>query len=284
MAAKQRALSTAATSVPAGRVVLRAAEGRRDQRYYIYRPATIDPQQPILVAVHGISINARNQARLFAPLAERAGAILIAPVFEPQFYPDYQRLGRVGLGQRADLALDKILSLVIAGNGVCNRRINLFGYSGGAQFAHRYAMVNPQRVNAQVLASAGWYTFPDQRKFPYGIKCSERLPEVHFERHSLLSVDTLVAAGTRDTERDPALRTSRRVDKRQGRNRLERGQRWIEAMRKSAQAEGLAARFELIELPGCGHDFDECMHTGRLGDKTFEFFYSITAKNQAVAG
>ena len=42
--------------------------------------------------------------------------------------------------------------------GIDTRRINLFGFSGGAQFAHRYAMAHPGSVNALVLTAPGWFT------------------------------------------------------------------------------------------------------------------------------
>jgi pimeloyl-ACP methyl ester carboxylesterase len=227
----------------------------------------------MLVAVHGISINAREQARWFAPWAEKTGAILVAPLFEPSFFPDYQRLGRTGLGQRADLALHAMLDAAAAEAGVSNPVVNLFGFSGGGQFAHRYAMANPQRVKGQVLAAPGWFTFPDAERFPYGIKPTKRLPGVTFDPRGLLGVDSLVVVGSGDVDRDPALRRSKRVDRRQGRNRIDRGRRWIEAMRDQAAAEGLETRFEFAQLSGCGHDYEQCMQFGGLGERTIAFLY-----------
>ena len=48
----------------------------------------------VLVCVHGVSRNALEQIQLLRPYAERFGFALIAPLFEPNVFRDYQRLGR----------------------------------------------------------------------------------------------------------------------------------------------------------------------------------------------
>ena len=46
-------------------------------------------------------------------------------------------------------------------------RVDLVGFSGGAQFAHRFAMLYPGCVRRVVVAAAGWYTYIDpSRPFP----------------------------------------------------------------------------------------------------------------------
>mgnify|MGYP002640863476 FL=1 len=75
------------------------------QHYLLYVPKKSSvANMPIFVTVHGISRNAREHAKRFAPFAERYGVILIAPVFSQKRFPDYQRLGRKGKGERADIA------------------------------------------------------------------------------------------------------------------------------------------------------------------------------------
>ena len=258
-----------------GRIVLRSVDDRRDLRYYAYWPETTLPDLPVFVAVHGISINAREQARHFSPWAERTGVLLIAPVFDPLFYGDYQRLGRNGRGARADRALQVMLADLERQAGRLPGRICLFGFSGGAQFAHRFTMAHPDRVAAQVLAAPGWFTFPDhRRRYPYGLRPCPHLPDLSFEPDRFLQVDSHVLVGTRDTLRDASLRRKPKIDRRQGRTRIERGQRWIQAMRKEAAAREQETRFEFDVMEGCGHDFETCMTRGGLGSKTFDFLYA----------
>ena len=77
--------------------------------YHLYVPPTGGVGAPIFVPVHGLSGNAAAYARTFAPLADRAGAVLVAPRFRLPVFRDYQRLGRTHRGERADLALERIL-------------------------------------------------------------------------------------------------------------------------------------------------------------------------------
>ena len=261
--------------VPRGRIVLRTVAGNRDLRYYAYLPhRNLAANAPALVAVHGISLNAREQAQRFMPLVEEYGVALLAPQFLPPVYRDYQRLGRDGLGSRADLALERMLADWQECTGIDTRRINLFGFSGGAQFAHRYAMAHPGSVNALALTAPGWFTFPDDRRYPYGLRRSPRLPDVRIDLAAFCDVHTAVFVGGDDVERDDALRVSERLDRQQGRTRLDRAQNWVAQMRAASERLQKPTRYRIELLPGCGHDFEQCMTTGALGAKALQFLYS----------
>ena len=122
------------------------------------------------------------QEKQFAYFAERYGVILVAPLFPKDRFCDYQRLGREGRGERADHALNRILAEVRLLTGTDINRLYMFGYSGGGQFVHRYALAYPERMARIVIAAAGWYTFPDQNvNYPRGIKKAKGLPDIHFE-------------------------------------------------------------------------------------------------------
>ena len=70
------------------------------------------------MTVHGISRNAEEHAKKFAPYAEQYGVILIAPFFSEKDFPDYQRLGRKGRGERADSALKAIIKDLAESTGI----------------------------------------------------------------------------------------------------------------------------------------------------------------------
>lgn len=247
--------------------------------YYLHRPAGDVEGAPVIVAVHGISRNAREQARAFGSHAARQGFVTVAPHFSPTRFPAYQRLGRCRHGPRAapDLALAGILDHVRASTGADTSRVFLFGFSGGAQFAHRFALCSPGRVKAMVLGSAGWYTFPDTSEpFPRGIG---RAPLAQgWDLAGMLRVPTLVVVGDRDTHRDGAFNTSPRLDTQQGRNRIERGARWAAAMQQAADRAGLGPRFSFATLPGCGHSFAQCAAEGGLVPAALEFFLTATRR------
>ena len=135
-----------------GRVLHMTLRSNPDQQYLLYLPTTGAKDAPIFVSVHGISRTVEEHATRFAPYAERYRVVLVAPYFPKKIFPDYQRLGRVGQGDRADQVLQKIVTEVGELTGAHNDKLYLFGYSGGAQFVHRYMLAFPERV-AKLVSS-----------------------------------------------------------------------------------------------------------------------------------
>jgi poly(3-hydroxybutyrate) depolymerase len=265
-------------SLPHGQVLRRTLRGDALQDYYLYLPATTTAvRAPVFVTVHGISRNAEEHARLFARHAEAQGVVLVAPLFTESHHGDYQRLGRAGRGPRADHALDAILAEIATLTGATIDRIHLFGYSGGAQFAHRYAMAHPERVAAVVIGAAGWYTWPDAAvEYPYGIAPIPELDGVRFDPQAFLRVPMTVVVGMQDVT-DAGLRRNQQVDAQQGRTRLERARNWVAAMRQSAAAQGLPPLATLDTVPEIPHSFREFMLRGELGDRTFTALFGTPA-------
>lgn len=252
----------------------RRLEGERQQAYYVYVPRMLRRNAPVVVAVHGISRNAQEHAQRLAPQAERFGAVLVAPLFDETNFPDYQRLGRPERGARADRMLERIVDEVGRMTGADVRSLYLFGFSGGGQFVHRYAMANPERVASYVIGAAGWYTFPDASiPFPRGTRAAHCFDDVCFEPQRYLRVPALVLVGERDIHEGTALRRSARLDAQQGETRLERGENWVEAMRTAARHEGYDTPFEFAVLPRSGHSFTRSADRGRIGERIFDWFF-----------
>lgn len=257
-----------------GEVQLRSVDDDPRQRYFLYVPRETTAPLRTFVAVHGISRNAREHARRFSRYAESYGVVLVAPLFPRNRYADYQRIGREGRGQRADHALNRILREVGRLTGADTERFYLFGFSGGGQFAHRYAMAYPERVARMALGSAGWYTFPDTgRSYPAGIRASEALPGARFRPDRFLRIPAFVLVGEKDTTRDPQLKKSRRIDQQQGTTRVERGRRWVDAMRQAARAHGLQTHYDFKLVQDTGHSFTRSMTRGQLGAEVFRFLF-----------
>ena len=272
-AAQTSTLAAATPSRAAQRCRLR---GHPWQEYYLYRPTGSLEGAPVLVAVHGISRNAREQAEAFADYAERYGVVVVAPLFPAERYPRYQQLGlsRHAVFPRPDLALDAILAEVNELTGARVQKFYLFGHSGGGQFAHRYAMAHPERVLAVAMGAPGWFTYPDRaQSFPMGIRKQSTAGLIRLRASRFLQIPMAVFVGSRDRRRDAALRVSGRLDAHQGDNRLERGLRWIETMREAARARGYATRYEFGKLPRCNHSFQRCVERGELNRRVFEFLF-----------
>ncbi|MDJ0803964.1 MAG: hypothetical protein QNI97_13900 [Desulfobacterales bacterium] len=243
--------------------------------YHFYRSSRPKPDVPLMVAVHGIRRQAKLQARLFAPFVESIGGALVAPVFNRKRYADYQRLGRHGLGQRSDLALKRILDEVGHMTGISNRSVVMFGYSGGGQFVHRFAMAYPRQVLRMAIAAPGWYTFPDRRfRYPEGIGSCKDLPDIFLDPGRFLQIPTMVLVGEHDCTRDQNLNQSGKLDTSQGKNRIERARRWVRAMEAAAAQYNYETEIKFRIVPGCGHSFEECMTDGQMGRRVIDFLFN----------
>ena len=267
-------LTADADQLATSQVLHRTLRSNPDQQYLLYLPTTGAKDAPIFVTVHGVSRNVEEHAARFAPYAERYHVVLVAPFFPKKDFPDYQRLGRIGHGERADTVLQQIVTEVGKLTGARSEKLYLFGYSGGAQFVHRYMLAYPERVAKLAVGAAGWYTFPDpQLKYPKGIKSSSKLPGDVFVADKFLKVPACVVVGERDVKRDAELDQAPDIDQQQGDTRLERGRNWIEAMRKAAREKGYDTPYVFRTLPKAAHSFTQSMRRGKMGDVVFECLF-----------
>lgn len=237
--------------------------------FWLYQPRSVRNMQRLLVVVHGISRDAEEQLNCYRSLADELGCWLVAPQFESQAFPRYQQLC-AGAGQpRADIALNSFLALWRGMHGQPYLKIWLSGYSGGAQFAHRYALHHPQQIAAMVLGSAGWYSFPDQQvKYPRGLSNTLALAPVRLDE--MLAIPMLVTVGDEDNLRDSSLRMSKNLDRQQGINRVERARNWCEAVRQLQQEKtNRPVQFKLLN--GQGHHFYKNMQQGGMAALVLQF-------------
>lgn len=218
-----------------------------------------------LVALHGISRNARALWQAFGPMAQAQGRALLVPRFGQDHWPLFQRIDRA----RPDLALLDLLQQA----GLSGQRVDLFGFSGGAQLAHRFAMLYPHRVGTLHLAAPGWYTLPDTAvTWPQGLGACPHQRLRSFDAAALsrlqlsqyLSLRVRLWVGALDVQRDASLRQTAALDARQGKTRIERAEHYAEAFDRAARAMGITPDIRLTILPGCGHDFTQCATVGGL--------------------
>lgn len=256
-----------------GVVLQRTLQTDDHQKYLLYVPRRGGDSAKIFVTVHGISRNVTEHARKFSSYAEKFGVVMIAPYFPADRFPDYQRLGLKG--KRADKVLNEIVSEVANLTGASTHKLYLFGYSGGAQFVHRYMLAYPERVAKIVLGASGWYTFPNSTlKYPRGIQESQSLPQIQFDPGQFLNIPVCVLVGEKDNQRDAELNKSPQIDRLQGVTRIERGRRWVEEMIYQARTRGLPTAYAFHLLPNSPHSFSISMRRGGMGEKTFNFLFS----------
>jgi pimeloyl-ACP methyl ester carboxylesterase len=253
---------------PGFRLVKREARGQRGLDCWLALPDRPRHDVRPMVAIHGICRGAEQQAAAFAERASAQGRVVIAPLFENAQWPGYQLLVHRG---RADLALLALMEELRTEHVWNTRRFDLSGYSGGAQFAHRFAMLYPQLIARLSVCSAGWWTFPDQAPFPYGLGAEDGCrpawgPRLAAILPRFLRLPITVAVGADDNVPDANTRSGSAIDRQQGLDRRTRAERWVEALTTAASAHGIAANVTLSILPDCGHDFAACVRRGGLVD------------------
>lgn len=247
-------------------IVRRPGCGRRDLPVWLALPPSPTRDREPLVAIHGILRKAEEQARLFANRAAALQRPLIAPLFTAEAFTGYQRaVGRI----RADLALLDLLDALAGELGLATRRFALFWFSGGAQFAHRFAWLYPHRVSRLGVAAAGWYTFPDEAPFPYGLGPAAKRSlnfgsNLRANLPDFLNLPIDVLVGSADNVVDENTRSGPEIDAQQGPDRLSRAKRWTTALRAKARALGIDPRIAFHVLAGCGHEFRQCVELGGL--------------------
>lgn len=254
--------------------------------HYLYLPPGVaggSPEQlarlPVLVMVHGISRNAAEQV-LRASQSSLAGMAIVAPLFERRAMGRYQLLGSGRAGVAADAALLALLDW-LGRSGLDTGRINLFGFSGGAQFAHRFALFHADRVARLCVAGAGWYTMPDAGlPWPLGLGAAPQPANLP----GMLALPTLVIAGRGDNLRTASLNQSPAIDALQGRHRVARAIAWTQAIANAARAHGVPSRARLALVPAHRHHFDSYADAGGLFAQLAAFLGATTASTAAPRG
>lgn len=228
---------------------------------------------PVVVCVHGYTRQPLDQLQAFAPLTAARGVALVLPLFDERRHRRYQQLLHPRRGTRSDLGLLRALARLADTRGFDDRRLFLFGYSGGAQFVHRFALCHPERTAALAIGAAGWYTWPDeQAAWPAGLADAAPRLGRPVALEAFLRLPMALWVGERDTRDDALLRSEPAIGLRQGAHRLERAQRWAEAVRAEARHRGIEQPIPLHTLPRAGHDFAACHRRANLAGQVMDFF------------
>ena len=264
-------------TITPGTIIKRSLDGMQQLDYFAYIPTQGQRNNRVLISVHGISRNAEQHLEGFAAQAEHYGAIMLAPLFPKASFPAYQRLGTSVNQERADLAFDQMLQDASAWLGINPAPLHVFGFSGGGQFAHRYAMFYPNRVARMVLGAPGWYTFPDpDRRYPLGLRSADLWPHLKFSPGKFLKIPSLVMVGDEDDIRDDDLNKSRHIDAFQGLNRVERAERWVNAMRALARAYDVPSDFRFEIVPNANHAYESYLAHPPFAEEVFQFLFGST--------
>lgn len=231
------------------------------------------PTGAVLVVIHGISRNAAEMASRFAAHPAFRDHTIVAPLFDAERFGQYQQLRVKSAQVRADIGLGHLLEHLRLTLKRDVGKINLFGFSGGAQMAHRYTLFYPDRISSVLAVAAGWYVMPTTAlRYPYGIGGST---PATFNATLALDPAITIAVGSLDTRRDKALRQSRTIEASQGRTRLTRAQAWVEAMQQFALVSERKPNVRFEWLIGGTHEFGQCAKETFLMELAAEVFSPV---------
>jgi poly(3-hydroxybutyrate) depolymerase len=233
----------------------------RPMRVFTYRPDACDTNCPIQFVIHGAGRDPKEYRDHWVKLAKRYKLIIVAPEFSEEYWPGKEKynLGDVPDNPKnpekwAYAVIEHLFDELRDGQS----DYRIFGHSAGGQFVVRMLLLLPKsRASVYMAANPGWYTMPEWRKaktdlaFPYTLVDS---PSGEAEVRQALSRRLILFLGDEDTDpEDPHLNTDAGAMA-QGENRFERGHNFFALARRSAGELGLPFTWELIEVPGVGHD------------------------------
>lgn len=252
--------------IPQGRgdLFIEAKETRIE--VFTYKPANFDGG-PMIVVCHGMLRNAdeyRDDAR---SLADRLGALVVAPLFPIDEFPydRYQAGGLLDDGKLAPRAhwtwqlLLEVVTELRAREDRPDMPFYLFGHSGGAQFLVRMAGFVSSDAERIVVSNPGALLFPSRDlPYPYGFG---GLPDEVSDDEALarfLAQPLTLYIAEEDCERDDYLDITDEAEQ-QGLNRRQRAGNAYKAARQLALDRGWKFNWQLVTVPGVAHDHQKML-------------------------
>lgn len=231
-----------------------------DQRfsYGIYVPRGFSikngREYKLTVLIHGSSRVAERLKNEFVDFADRTKSAILAPMFpcgiiDPMDNHNYKFI------KYKDVRYDEILlSMVSEIHRDLNINVDKFilhGFSGGAQFAHRFFYLHPDRLSAVSIGAPGRVTYLDEKQQWYnGVSNFEEIFGKKLDYEAMKHVKILLIVGAADQEilnykNDETYRDGEGA---KGATRVDR----IRALKKNYDDLGFDVK--LIEVPGVGHE------------------------------
>ena len=231
------------------------AIGERPAFWY-FVPSGPNVPRVAVIALHGMGQKGDSIGGQLTEFAQSRNWVIIAPTLD---YGDWRDPDQLVKAEARILrqVMDVLAHFREDTGGPIQSRFLAFGFSRGAQTATRLGMIHPDRVIAVGAASAGTYTLPTRTvpsptgpipaPFPFGSDGIEQKlgQPVIFE--AVKKVSYWIGVGELDNKDADV---PRQWDTYQGKNRLERAERFARAV----QDAGCVTR--LFKTTGVGHELD----------------------------
>lgn len=228
---------------------------------FLHLPPDVTAPEPlrVLIVLHGIGVRGDVFAQNLIADADRNHWLLVAPTLPYRDVMDPVKLSEDDLRFAVMLrdmldGLPKKLGLKL------QRHALVFGYSRGAQLAHRFALFYPERVDSVAAISAGSYTLPTEKRtnekgtqilpLPYGVGDMDQRLGRALDSDQLKNVSFWLAVGGNDNRVDDVPRA---FDPYVGKTRLDRARAFQNALL------ALGVKCRLIVFANTGHEITSSM-------------------------
>ena len=239
-----------------------------DIEVFYHVPPSYTASSKVVFALHGGSRDAEGIRNNMIQKSIDYNFIIIAPKFSSSNFSlgDGYNLGNVyvdGDNPSANTLNDEnewsfsiiepLFDSVKSSLSIESEKYNLFGFSAGAQFVHRFIQFKPDaRFDKVVAGAAGWYTLPvNSIPFPYGYDNSILIST---NLSNLLLSDLYIQVGALDNNPNSAgLRHNEYADA-QGLNRVTRAVHFFETGQNIAESSNYNFNWSLHIIQGAGHN------------------------------
>lgn len=227
------------------------------------RPRTWSPALPVLFVHHGVRRNGRDYRDYWLSHVDACGLLAIAIEYPDETFPEYlwYNFGNLHTAEGAPnpralwtFGVGPRLFDALRAQGLTEvDRYGLFGHSAGGQYVHRMLSLGYRdRVAVAVTANAGTYAMPDLAiDWPWGLGATGL---TQADLADLLSFPLTIMAGTKDTRTTGPHFPKGPNSMRQGPTRHARAHRYFQLGQAAAEAAGVPLAWNLIDVPGVGHD------------------------------
>jgi hypothetical protein len=241
----------------------------REIRLHAARPQDWSASCPVLFVHHGVRRNGRDYRDYWLKHVDVGGFLAIAIEYPNETFPEYlwynfgnlhTKSGAANPREEWTFGVGPRLFAALLDQGITTvPHHGLFGHSAGGQYVHRMLSLGyRETVVVAVTANAGTYAMPDLAiDWPWGLGALGVTPD---DLPALLAFPLTIMAGTEDIKTTGAHFPKGPKSMLQGPTRYARAHAYLRMAQAAAGACGVALAWELIDVPGVGHD------GGRMSD------------------
>jgi poly(3-hydroxybutyrate) depolymerase len=257
-----RGTTPAAAAIPAGTGRLALDLGGVELEVFTYKPASYRGER-MLIVCHGILRNADEYRDHACGMADRFGALVVAPKFDAERFPSrrYQQGGILRPDGSAAppeewtyALIPQLAQKVRELEPGADPQLFIIGHSAGGQFVMRMSAFQDTGAVRLVAANPGSTLMPVRAlRFGYGF---DGLPDELADEQALrryLAAPLTIYLGTADDVPDDDFDRSAQAMQ-QGNGRHQRGLACYWTARTLARERGWEFAWRLVEAPGVAHD------------------------------